>query len=58
MLANLYQKILGNISSWFKITRLPAEPVLVPVTVRINAARQNRPMSIHELRVFQQRFRQ
>ena len=57
MFTNLYQEILRAISQWFEIARLPAEPELVPVKVRIDEAAQYRPMSIREYRALQQRFK-
>ena len=53
MFTNLYQEVLRAIRRWFEIARVPTEPALVPVKVRIDEAEQYRPMSIREYRAFE-----
>jgi hypothetical protein len=57
MFTNLYQEVLRAIRRWYEIARVPTEPALIPVKVRIDEAEQYRPMSIREYRALQQRFK-
>jgi hypothetical protein len=57
MSTNRYQKILRAVRRWFEGARFPAEPVLIPVKVRIDEAAHYRPMNIREFRALQQRFK-
>jgi len=57
MFTNSYQKIRRAIGRWFEIVRLPTEPVLVPVKVRIDGAKHYRPMSLRGYQALQQRFK-
>jgi|GEM_PF-2438054 len=53
MVTNLYEAVLRSIRRWFKVAWVPAEPVLIPVKVRINEAEQYQPMRIREYRALQ-----